>query len=66
MQQWEYDKLDLNDTPRKTGDVGMLNDAGREGWELVAITSNHIAYLKRQIRQGASAGSTRRKTATSE
>jgi hypothetical protein len=36
MQQWEYDKLDLNDVPRKTDDVGMLNAAGKDGWELVA------------------------------
>jgi len=27
----------------------MLNAAGRQGWELVSITSNNVAYLKREI-----------------
>jgi hypothetical protein len=49
MPQWEYDKIDLNDLPRKRSDVDALNDAGHDGWELVNITSNAIAYLKRPI-----------------
>jgi DNA-binding protein H-NS len=35
--------------PRRTVDIDALNDAGDEGWELAAILSNNIAYLKRKI-----------------
>jgi Domain of unknown function (DUF4177) len=47
MNQWEYQKLDLNDLPRKADDIDVLNDAGKDGWELVAITANNVAILKR-------------------
>ena len=49
MPEWEYRTLDLNDLPRKMEAVDVLNDAGDEGWELVIITPNQIAYLKRQV-----------------
>jgi hypothetical protein len=49
MPQWEYDKIDLNDLLRKRSDVDALNDAGDDGWGLVNITANAIAYLKRPI-----------------
>ena len=49
MSEWEYRKIDLNQLPRKTDDIDLLCDAGEEGWELVAIMSNRIAYLKRQV-----------------
>jgi hypothetical protein len=49
MSQWEYRKIDLNDLPRKANDVDVLNDAGDEEWELVGITTNNFAYLKREI-----------------
>ena len=29
----------------------VLNDAGNEGWELVVITPNNIAYLKRPMKK---------------
>jgi Domain of unknown function (DUF4177) len=48
MREWEYRTLDLNDLPRKTEVVDVLNDAGENGWELVTITPNQIAYLKRE------------------
>jgi hypothetical protein len=41
--------LDLNDLPRKVRELALLNAAGEAGWELVAITDNRIAFLKRQI-----------------
>jgi hypothetical protein len=67
MTEWQYRKIDLNDLPRKTEDVDILNDAGEEGWELVAITPNNFAYLKRQIVEQPPAKPARRKTAaTSE
>jgi hypothetical protein len=41
-----------------------LNDAGVNGWELVSLTSNNKAYLKRQVAEpgAASAMPPRRKT----
>jgi hypothetical protein len=49
MPQWEYRKIDLNDPPREMSDLDLLDNAGVEGWELVVITSNNIAYLMRPI-----------------
>ena len=49
MSLWEYRKIMLNQLSAKTNDVDVLNDAGDEGWELVAILANNIAYLKRQV-----------------
>ena len=48
VAEWEYRKIDLNQVPRKTDEVDVLCDAGDEGWELVAILQNNVAYLKRQ------------------
>jgi hypothetical protein len=49
MPQWEYEKIDLNDLPRRRSDIDILNDAGHDGWEIVTITANAVAYLKRRI-----------------
>jgi hypothetical protein len=49
VTEWEYRKIALNQLSPKTADVDVLNDAGNEGWELVAILPNNIAYLKRQV-----------------
>ena len=54
MPEWEYTKIDLNDLPSKASVIDVLNDAGKDGWELVLITSNNIAYLKRQIKKSTS------------
>jgi len=51
MSEWEYRKIDLGDLARNTSDLDLLDKAGKEGWELVVITSNNIAYFKRQIRR---------------
>ena len=65
MMQWEYRKIDLNNTPRMTDDVDMLIDAGKDRWELVGITTNNIAYLKRPLEDAAAPAATvRRKAAT--
>jgi hypothetical protein len=48
-EQCEYRTLDLNDLPRKTDELDFLNGAGDDGWELVAITVNRIAFFKRQV-----------------
>ena len=50
MPEWEYMTIDLNDLPSKASEIDVLNDAGKDGWELVVITSNNIAYLKRQVK----------------
>jgi hypothetical protein len=72
MSQWQYRKIDLNDLPLKIDEIEILNGAGGDGWELVAILTNNIAYLKRPLEEPVSAvdappsaRSTRRKAATS-
>ena len=47
MLEWKYRKIDLNDPPREATDLDLLDKAGSDGWELVVITVNSIAYLKR-------------------
>ena len=46
---WEYRKIDLNLLPRKGDDIDVLCDAGEDGWELVTILPNNVAYLKQPI-----------------
>jgi hypothetical protein len=53
MPLWEYKKLDLADVPLKIADTDILNEAGKDGWELVSLTANSLAYLKRQIPEAA-------------
>lgn len=63
MANWEYSRLNLNDLPRETSELDLLNDAGEEGWELVFITSNHIAILKRSFDKQSPLAAPRRKRA---
>ena len=44
---YEYRKIDLGAVPIKVSDIAVLNDAGKDGWELVIIAANHCAYLRR-------------------
>src|SRR5262245_14098863 len=46
---WIYRKIALNQHHRRGDDVELLCDAGEEGWELVSILPNNIAYLKRKV-----------------
>jgi hypothetical protein len=55
MRQWEYLRLDLNEAPRRGGETATLNTAGKEGWELVAVTGNGVAILKREVAEPAKA-----------
>ena len=48
MSEWEYHKVALNQLARRTDDINLLCEAGLDGWELVAILANNVAYLKRQ------------------
>jgi hypothetical protein len=54
MSEWEYIKIDLSDLPRNADGIDLLNDAGKVGWELVTLTRNNIAYLKRPVRRRTS------------
>ena len=54
VPEWEYRKIDLNERPRMTDEIHLLGDAGKNGWELVQITANSIAYLKRRVEYPAS------------
>jgi hypothetical protein len=47
--EWKYWKMDLNQHHPQRDEIDILDAAGEEGWELVGITSNNIAYLKRAL-----------------
>ena len=55
MPEWKYRKIDLNLYRPQGDELDLLNAAGREGWELVGITSNNMAYLKREVADVAAA-----------
>lgn len=63
MAECEYRKISLSDAPRRSDEIDLLNDAGQEGWELVSITCNSMAYLKRQFRQPPQAPPPRQRAA---
>jgi hypothetical protein len=65
MPQWEYRKINLNEVPRKTDDVDLLNGAGKQGWELFGVTANNVAYLKRPLAEPPPAQKTRSKAPAS-
>jgi H-NS histone family len=53
VAEWEYRKIDLNQQHPRRDDIDILNVAGADGWELVGITSNNMAYLKRLVEDAA-------------
>ena len=53
MTEWQYRKIDLNQQRPRSDELEMLNAAGADGWELVGITTNNAAYLKRPIEERA-------------
>ena len=55
MSEWEYRKIDLNQHRPEGDELDLLNAAGADGWELVGIASNNIAYLKRELEELAPA-----------
>jgi hypothetical protein len=55
VSEWEYRKVDLNQHRPQGDELDLLNAAGAEGWELVGITSNNFAYLKREVVEIAAA-----------
>ena len=60
MKQWEYRKIALSEVSRRRDEIDLLCDAGEEGWELVTILPNNIAYLKREVVTSASDAEERR------
>jgi hypothetical protein len=62
MPTWQYREIRLSELPPKANEVDILNHAGEDGWELVGITVNNIAYLKRQAPTTPSAKSPRKST----
>jgi len=64
MPGWEYCTSYLSDLPWTTDEIALLNGAVENGLELVSITANNIAYLKRKVATptAPSARSPRRKT----
>jgi hypothetical protein len=51
VTEWEYRKIGLNQHGPKGDELDLLNAAGAECWELIAITTNNIAYLKRELEE---------------
>jgi len=49
MSHWEYRKIALNELPRPGDDIDVLCEVGLEGWELVTVLPNSVAYFKRQV-----------------
>jgi hypothetical protein len=49
VRRWEYKKIALNDETRRGNDIDLLCEAGGNGWELVAVLPNGVAYLKREV-----------------
>jgi hypothetical protein len=41
--------IDLNRQHPRDDELDLLNAAGTQGWQLVGIRSNGIAYLKREV-----------------
>lgn len=62
MAQWEYRRIDLSDLPFRTEIADLLNDAGKDGWELVEITNNNLAYFKRPLAEHPQPRTGRRRT----
>jgi hypothetical protein len=49
MSHWEYRKIALNELARPGDDMDVLCELGLDGWELVTVLPNNVAYLKRQV-----------------
>jgi hypothetical protein len=60
LPRWQYLSIDLANLPRWTDELDLLNEAGEVGWELILITSNNIAYLRRAVDAEANAQDDRR------
>lgn len=50
MATFEYMRINLNTHPPRSSEIELLNAAGSQGWRLVCITGNMMAYLMREVR----------------
>ena len=64
MTEWEYRKVDLNQHRPRGDELEVLNSAGADGWELVSINGNSIAYLKRPFDETLATAHSRDATTT--
>jgi hypothetical protein len=55
VTQWEYMTIDFGELPPRARPLAVLNQAGGQGWELVGIVANNVAYLKRPISKASRA-----------
>jgi DNA-binding protein H-NS len=46
-------KMMLTEASRRGDEIDLLCEAGAEGWELVAVLPNGLAYLKREVLQNS-------------
>lgn len=46
---WEYLAVDVSNPPSRMTVADLLNQAGKDGWELVTITANMQACFKRPV-----------------
>jgi hypothetical protein len=51
MRGWQYLTIDLADVAVGNHEVDKLNAAGTQGWELMRIASNNMAYMKRPLEE---------------
>jgi hypothetical protein len=65
MPYWEYRKIDLGALDHPTDEVEVLNAAGEDGWDVVQITANNVAYLKRNIEPSNPAKPRRQRSSSS-
>ena len=47
MARWRYMTIDLANLRARTNEIDVLNEAGADGWELICVSCNNIAYLRR-------------------
>jgi DNA-binding protein H-NS len=46
---WEYYELDLTNVPKRQSELDLLNRAGQQGWELIALLPPHRALMRRPL-----------------
>ena len=60
MPQWQYREVNLSELPPETDEIDLVNAAGDDGWELVVITRNNIAYPEASARRSSAGASAAR------
>lgn len=55
--KWEYMTIDLASIGTRASEIGVLNAAGAQGWELLQILPPYKALMKRPVVEGARAAS---------